>query len=268
VEPKDAAAPSPRAIAVRAALVTLIVYGGYALTGWLGLSADLRFIGLVAAFYFLPSVMLQADPERQRRYEVGPGGVVPPWRWSAARLAGLTALVVFPPFVMGCLWFYAHVCDGTLAIVREAWPQLDRFFGGLCRAHNGRFWPDAVRVPRSWFDYGGGGLLLAAAVEVFAIALPEEVFHRGYLMSALAEVWPPRRRILGAGLGAAAVVSSALFAIGHLIGMAEVARLATFFPALLFAWLWSKSGSLWAPTLFHAASNLLMAILIASTFPR
>ena len=50
-------------------------------------------------------------------------------------------------------------------------------------------------------------------------------------------------------------------------GMAEVARLATFFPSLLFSWLWRGSGSLWAPALFHAASNLLMAVLLASTFP-
>ena len=50
--------------------------------------------------------------------------------------------------------------------------------------------------------------------------------------------------------------------------MAEVARLATFFPALVFSWLWRRSNTLWAPALFHAASNLLMAVLLASTFPR
>jgi len=56
-------------------------------------------------------------------------------------------------------------------------------------------------------------------------------------------------------------------AIGHLVGMAQAARLATFFPALVFAWLWRRSGSLWAPALFHTAANLLMDLLLASTFP-
>jgi hypothetical protein len=110
--------------------------------------------------------------------------------------------------------------------------------------------------------------LAAAAIELLAIALPEEVFHRGYLMSALEERWPPRRRVFGVPFGLAAVLASLLFAVGHLVGMAELARLATFFPALLFSWLWRRCGSLWAPALFHAGSNLLMAVLIASTFPR
>ena len=126
----------------------------------------------------------------------------------------------------------------------------------------------AWRLPEAWLAYGGGGAVLAVGVEVFAIALPEEVFHRGYLMSALEEWWPPRARVIGVPLGLAAVLSSLMFALGHLVGMAEVARVATFFPALLFAWLWRKSDSLWAPALVHAASNLLMAVLLASTFPR
>ena len=36
--------------------------------------------------------------------------------------------------------------------------------------------------------------------------------------------------------------------------------------ALVFAWLWRRSGSLWAPALFHMAANLLMELLLASTF--
>ena len=64
------------------------------------------------------------------------------------------------------------------------------------------------------------------------------------------------------------MVSSLLFAIGHLVGMAQAARLATFFPALVFAWLWRRSGSLWAPALFHTAANLLMDLLLESTFSR
>ncbi|MCH9680379.1 MAG: CPBP family intramembrane metalloprotease, partial [Deltaproteobacteria bacterium] len=136
----------------------------------------------------------------------------------------------------------------------------------LCRSYTGDGWLSELRVPAQWLEYGGAGALLAVVGEVFAVALPEEVFHRGYLMSALEERWPPRRRVLGVPIGLAAVLASLLFAVGHLVSQAEVARLATFFPALVFSWLWRRSGSLWAPALFHAASNLLMAVLMASTF--
>jgi membrane protease YdiL (CAAX protease family) len=266
-----------RRIALQAIGVTVALYGTYALLGLIGVSSDARYLGLVAGFYFLPSVMLRRDPDRQARYQVGPGSVIPPWSRSGLRWAAIAAVVVFPPFVVAFLWFYARVCPGDTAVLAPVlalehltpWAGgLERYLERLCRPHNLTFWPDAVRLPGEWMTYGGLGVVLAIAIELFAIALPEEVFHRGYLMSALEEVWPPKHSILGARIGLAAVVASLLFAVGHLVGMAEAARLATFFPALLFSWLWRRSGSLWAPALFHTASNLLMAVLIATTFPR
>lgn len=267
---------SARALARQALGVTAAVYVGYGLLGLLPVPADLRYLALVAAFYFLPGVMLRRDPERQRRWQVGPDRVIPPWSWAGARLFAVVAAVVFPIFVLGFLLFYARVCEGdTRVLAPVLWVEgltpwaggLEGFLGRLCRPHEGGLWPEALRLPAEWLRWGGLGIVVAAAVELFAIALPEEVFHRGYLMSALEERWPPRHRILGAPLGLAAVVASLAFAVGHLVGMAEAARLATFFPALVFSWLWRRSGSLWAPALFHAASNLLMAVLIASTFP-
>ena len=264
-------------VATRALLATAGLYGVYAVLGLVGLHPDLRYLALVGAFYFLPQWMLKHDEARQEKYQVGPGGVVPPWDWRGAKVAGLMALVVFPPFVLGFLWFYQQVCSGDLSLlspviaVESLTPAeggLEQYLGRLCRAHGGGFWPEAVRLPADWLKYGGLGVVLAVAVEVFAIALPEEVFHRGYLMSALEELWPPKLRIVGAKLGLGAVMASLLFAVGHLVGMAEVSRLATFFPALVFSWLWRRSNTLWAPALFHAASNLLMALLLASTFPR
>ncbi len=266
-----------RRIAGRALLATAGLYGGYAVLGLVGLHPDLRYLALVGAFYFLPQWMLKDDEDRQARYQVGPGGVVPPWDWRGARVAGLMALAVFPPFVLAFLWFYAQVCAGDLTLLSPviaiesltpAAGGLETYLARLCRAHNGAFWPDALHLPADWLQYGGLGTVLAVAIEVFAIALPEEVFHRGYLMSALEELWPPKVSVLGAKLGLGALAASVLFAVGHLVGMAEVARLATFFPALVFSWLWRRSNTLWAPALFHAASNLLMAVLLASTFPR
>lgn len=265
-----------RKIANQALLVAGALYLGYGVLGLLPISGDLRYFALVGAFYFLPSLVLRNDPERQARYQVGPRGVVPPFSWRGAKWAAIAVVVVFPPFVLGFWWFYSEICAGHTAVLAPVlWLEsltpwaggLESFLARLCRDYDGNFFPEQLVVPTAWLQYGGLGGLLAVLLEVFAIALPEEVFHRGYLMSALEERWPAKRRLAGVAFGRAAVVASLVFAVGHLVGMAQLARLATFFPSLLFSWLWRGSGSLWAPALFHAAANLLMAVLIASTFP-
>ena len=272
----DQPTPEGRRIALVAIGVTIGLYIAYGLLAFVPISGDLRYLFLVAAFYFLPSMVLKKDPERQARYQVGPRGVVPEFSWRGAKWAAVAVAVVFPVFVLCFLWFYSKVCHGDTAILGPAlWFEsltpwaggLEAFLGKLCRGYGDGFFPESIRLPADWLKWGGLGTLLAIAIEVFAIALPEEVFHRGYLMSALEERWPPKRKLFGVPFGLAAVLASLMFAVGHLVGMAEVARLATFFPSLLFSWLWRGSGSLWAPALFHAASNLLMAILLASTFP-
>jgi len=277
-DPESAPGPSAvgRRIANQAILVTVVLYVGYGLIGLLPIPPDLRYLGLVAAFYFLPAWILRNDPQRQVRYQVGPRGGVPPFSWRGAKWAAIAVAIVFPVFVLGFLWFYSRVCAGDTAVLGPVlWLEsltpwaggLEGFLGGLCRGYDGTFFPAQLVWPESWREYGGLGALLAVAVEVFAIALPEEVFHRGYLMSALSERWAPKRRVFGVPFGLAAVLASLMFAVGHLVGMAQVARLATFFPSLVFSWLWRGSGSLWAPALFHAGSNLMMAVLLASTFP-
>jgi len=114
-----------------------------------------------------------------------------------------------------------------------------------------------------WLDRDGGTLALAdlALGHLIAVALPEEVFFRGYLQSALDERWPPRWRVLGAHIGPSLVVTSAVFALGHLATMHHLTRLAVFFPSLLFGWLRARTGGVGAPIWVHAASNLLVVLL-------
>ena len=273
----DASVPRRPELAARALLVTAALYVGYACSGLLPIPIDLRYLALVAAFYLLPGWIMRGDPARARRWQIGPHSVIPRWSWRGAKWAGVLALVVFPPFALLFWWFYANACAGELWMLSPvvsiesmtpAAGGLERYLQRLCAPHAGGFWPSGLRLPAEWSEYMGAKGLVIAASELFAVALPEEVFHRGYLMSALEERWPASRRVLGAPIGVAAVLASLVFALGHLVGMAELARLATFFPALVFSWLWRKSGSLWAPALFHAAANLLMAVLLASTFPR
>ena len=267
-----------RGLARGAVLSVALVYGIYgALRAW---QPQLAGFALVGAFLFVPLLALRRRPDLARRFEVGPESPIPPWSWAGARGAGVAVLAVMPLFTLGFWWFYAAVCGSEASAAGvvvtglselELWlvgsERVSDFVGGVCTRHEGGLVPTSIRFPASWSDWSSGGWVVVLLVEVLVVAVPEEVFHRGYLMSALEARWPPRARVLGVPLGLGAVLSSALFALGHLVGDMRVDRLATFFPALLFAWLWRRSGSLWAPVLFHAAANLLMQVVLASTFP-
>lgn len=282
----------PRAAARQALVATAAVYLAFAALRQL--SPEIAGFLLVAAFYFLPGWLLRERPELAAQDEVGPDSPVPPWRASGWKTALVAALIVLPIFFGVALIFYAKVCEGELGWMRpllwleEQTPwagSLERFWGGQCRSYVGDdwlggVWPKYFVLPAEWSAWaqrsaeaGIGafagaifGALLDMAVGLFAVALPEEVFHRGFLMGALERAWPPRTRVLGVLLGRGALLSSLVFALGHLVAYAEPVRLATFFPALVFAWLWRRSGSLWAPALFHFASNLAMSVFLANLF--
>ncbi|NVB79444.1 MAG: CPBP family intramembrane metalloprotease, partial [Kofleriaceae bacterium] len=98
-------------------------------------------------------------------------------------------------------------------------------------------------------------------VQMLVVALPEELFFRGFLLGLLEKRFPPKRRILGGGVGLALVLSSAAFAIIHLPKDGDPRVLATFFPGLLFGWMRSATGSILASTITHGASNILIRVL-------
>jgi len=88
-----------------------------------------------------------------------------------------------------------------------------------------------------------GALIIRQAI---LVALPEEVFFRGYLYDAFEEKgWEP------------ITASSLLFAAGHLAIHASAYRALTFFPALAFGWARKKTGNLYVPVLLHLLYNLL-----------
>ncbi|HJX72555.1 MAG TPA: type II CAAX endopeptidase family protein [Candidatus Deferrimicrobiaceae bacterium] len=87
-----------------------------------------------------------------------------------------------------------------------------------------------------------GALLFRQAI---LVALPEEVFFRGYLYDAFEEKgWEP------------VTASSLLFAAGHLAIHASAYRALTFFPALAFGWARKKTGNIYVPVLLHLLYNL------------
>ena len=169
-------------------------------------------------------------------------------------LYGLTPLaVVFPLFILGYVLFYQVVCGGGSAgpLWRLAPP-------GFCRQFLGWAGLAHFRLPREPFDFIAGQLVV--------VALPEELFFRGYLLKRLEEAFPPRRRLLGGGVGVALLLSALLFALGHVLVDLDPRRLAVFFPGLLFGWMRSATGSILAGTLAHASSNVFIECLNRTFF--
>lgn len=104
-------------------------------------------------------------------------------------------------------------------------------------------------------------LINLVLVQLLLVALPEEVFYRGYLQTRLDQLVGRDRRILGVEVNVTSVVvTSALFAIGHFATIPSPARLAVFFPSLLFGWMRRASGGVAAPVVYHAACNLLVDV--------
>jgi membrane protease YdiL (CAAX protease family) len=180
--------------------------------------------------------VLRRDTETVRRHGLGLGGLFEAEPLSARRLlregAGALAwafgiaLLVFPPFWFGWL----------------AWWK-----------------PDASFSPAPL-----GPLLDDVLGQLFVIALPEEAFYRGYLQSSLDRAFRPRFRLFGAEIGAALLVTSALFALGHLATEWNPNRLGVFFPSLLFGWLRARTGGIGASVALHAFSNLFASYLARS----
>lgn len=124
----------------------------------------------------------------------------------------------------------------------------------------------AAAVPRPAgplvLDRSPWWLLEILLVHLVMVALPEEVFYRGFVQTRLAPLFRRRVRLFGASLGPHVVVASALFALSHLVTIPHPYRLAVFFPGLLFGWLRERTGGVLAPALLHAASNILLEFLV------
>ncbi|HPM78738.1 MAG TPA: myxosortase family intramembrane protease [bacterium] len=110
----------------------------------------------------------------------------------------------------------------------------------------------------------GRALIVVFFRHLLVVALPEELFFRGYVQTLLGQrLHRTAPRWLGERWPAI-VATSLLFALAHLAVDGQPARLAVFFPALLFGWLRERTGSLLAPVLVHTLANLTVFILAGS----
>lgn len=94
-----------------------------------------------------------------------------------------------------------------------------------------------------------------------AVALPEELFWRGFVQGNLQRLWSQTQRTQQAPWASrrALLLASSGFALSHVVGGASPLRLATLLPGLLFGWIFGCTGSVWGPWLLHVACNLVAA---------
>ena len=123
-----------------------------------------------------------------------------------------------------------------------------------------------------WQQYfGAGGYRFTVPPDIvstlwkntFLIALPEEMFYRGFLEHRLDKLWPTKHHVWIIPLSRTVFLASALFALGHFLGEYNPARLGPFFPAFVFSGLTRKSNCVAGAVLYHGMSNAFSALLFA-----
>ena len=169
-------------------------------------------------------------------------------------ILALALAITWPLFFGGFLLYYGLLCSGGTF----AWAQrLIDVLAPICPGWLG-LQGFSLRLP--------AGLASLALSQLLVVALPEEIFFRGYLMSRLEERWPSRHRLWGASVGWPLLISSLLFGLGHFLVDFQPARLAVMIPALVFGWMRQRTGSLAPAAVFHALCNLFSEVLHESFF--
>ncbi|MBQ9574017.1 MAG: CPBP family intramembrane metalloprotease [Synergistaceae bacterium] len=103
-----------------------------------------------------------------------------------------------------------------------------------------RSWGGGLKTPSFWnaLNILGGGI---------AAAFIEETFFRGWLQTLAV-------RKLGTVIGI--ILTTAIFALIHLIAVRKLIRLLTFFPGLIMALLRHRNGSVMPSIIYHAVCNV------------
>ncbi len=169
--------------------------------------------------------------------------------WPRTLLWGLLSSgLVLGGFTAIYLLYYDYVC-GTGGLLGP--------LGRNCRLYQGLAAP--LRLP--------GGFWIRAATELAVVAIPEEMFYRGYVLTTLDGALGKPRRLAGVEVGWGLVLQAALFGLGHFLIDFNPLRLAVALPALLFGYLRLATGNIGASVVLHAASNLVVSVLDATYFP-
>ncbi len=226
---------------------------GVAVVGLVHLDVQVPGVGhlgsALIAFLFLFVPMYAAT---KRGEELEDYGFRPEPVGRGLAIAGVSIAVIIPIFAIGYFAFYEIACNSSLLAHLVPHNMCGRY-GGFAGIHA----PVLTLTNETAPTLSGEFILIQFAV----VALPEELFFRGFLLTMLEKRFPPKRRVLGGGIGLALVLSAAAFAIIHLPKDGDPRALATFFPGLLFGWMRSATGSILASTITHGFSNILVRVL-------
>lgn len=192
------------------------------------------FTFLLAAYWL---VVRGDDTQRIREHGLALGGLLEPAPLSGARMARDAMVAVLHALAAAAI-IYPFFWLGF-----RAWWKVDAFHPA-----------PLAELPS------------LALGELLVIALPEEAFYRGYLQTSLERRFGKGVQVLGARVGLGVLVTSAIFALGHLLTELNPARLAVFFPSLVFGFLRARTGGIGAAVVFHAVCNLFSWYLLRSYF--
>jgi membrane protease YdiL (CAAX protease family) len=222
-------APVREALAVWAAILlglAAVELAGHAIPFVGGLTGALA----VAAFLYLPMRFLEGSGQDAR--DAG-------WRFDRLPrdlLWSLGACAIVLPLFTAAFWIFPTWLEKLPSVARALLAPYAS--SGLHR----------LRLPLT-LDFAG------QVAGNAAVALAEEFFYRGYLTLRFEERMRPVP---------AALLAAALFALGHLLTPAPW-RLAVFFPALLFAFLRRRTGTVIGAAICHFLCNVWLLILNLST---
>lgn len=145
----------------------------------------------------------------------------------------------------------AHSLSGTVTPATDLWLGSDALPGATTFS---------IPYHLRWIPW----MLL---MQVVLVAIPEETFFRGYLLRRFARLWPAAGSERFFHISAANLASSAIFALAHFAIGFHPARLAVFFPSLLFGRLAERTGGLAASVTLHVLSNLMMQLVSTQYLP-
>lgn len=203
-----------------------------------------QLVGALAVAAFLYAPIRPLERRGQDAHDAG-------WRFDRVRAdlgwALFACAVILPPFTVAFWWFVHEL------------PRLPPEIAARIAPYVGAAHPLRFRLGPDRWELAG------RVAGNAAVAFSEEFFYRGYMTLRLEERWPPRTRFLGVPLGRGAILAAASFALGHLLEPA-LFRLAVFFPALVFAWLRARTGTVVGAALCHFAFNVWLLLLERAAF--
>ena len=118
---------------------------------------------------------------------------------------------------------------------------------------------------QKWSNLWTGALWLGeiSLIHMLGVALPEEMFYRGYLQPQMEKRFSKSGTLFGVPFGSGTIITSALFALGHFVGEWNPLRLTPFFPSLIFAWQRNRHNSIVGAIVYHGLCNIYGEILFS-----